>query len=202
MWLSDLTLQLIGFRVLTLLFIVGIQGGILATVVVFLGDKGPKYDNRLTIIPFEHIDFVGAMSLILFGLGWAKPMAIDSQQFRFSSVGIIVTILTGFVGLLVTAILLSKLILLALTTLPFTMGLATAAFLRHASSLSIWFALFSLIPIPPLTGGLLVSTIGLRIPKYTQWILTAMILVAVATGVVDQLLNPAYLALTLLILDK
>lgn len=202
MWLSDLTLQLVGFRVLTLLFIVGIQGGILATVAVFLGDKGPKYDDRLTIMPFRHIDFVGAISLIFFGLGWAKPMAIDSQFFRFSSVGIIVTILTGFVGLLVTAILLSKLILPALTMLPFTVGLATAALLRHASSLSIWFALFSLIPIPPLTGGLLVSTIGIRIPKYTQWILTAMILVAVATGVVGQLLNPAYLALTLLILDK
>jgi Zn-dependent protease len=129
-------------------------------------------------------------------------MAIDAQLFRFSSVGIIVTILTGFVGLLATGILFSKLILLALTTLPFTVGLATAAFLRHASSLTIWFALFSLIPIPPLTGGLLVSIIGIRIPKYTQWILTTMVLVAVATGVVDQLLNPAYLALTSLILDK
>jgi Zn-dependent protease len=153
-------------------------------------------------MPFRHIDFVGAISLIFFGLGWAKPMAIDSQFFRFSSVGIIVTILTGFVGLLVTAILLSKLILPALTMLPFTVGLATAALLRHASSLSIWFALFSLIPIPPLTGGLLVSTIGIRIPKYTQWILTALVFVAVATGVVHQLLNPAYLALTSLILDK
>ena len=98
MWLSDLTLQLIGFRVLTLLFIVGVQGGILATVVVFLGDKGPKYDNRLTIIPFRHIDFVGAISLIFFGLGWAKPMASDSQFFRFSRVGSIVTLVTGFVG--------------------------------------------------------------------------------------------------------
>ena len=34
MWLSDLTLQTIGFRVLTLVLIVGIQGGILAGTIV------------------------------------------------------------------------------------------------------------------------------------------------------------------------
>ena len=95
MWLSDLTLQSIGFRVLTLLIIVGIQGGILAGTSVLLGDKGPKYDGRLTIVPFSHIDFAGAISMIIFGLGWAKPMDIDSQQFRVSSVGIIATILAA-----------------------------------------------------------------------------------------------------------
>jgi len=202
MWLTDLTLQSIGFRVLTLLIIVGIQGGILAGTSVLLGDKGPKYDGRLTIVPFSHIDFAGAISLIIFGLGWAKPMDIDSQQFRVSSVGIIATILAGFVGLLVTATLLNELVLPALTTLPFTVGIATAEFLRGASSLTIWFALLSLIPIPPLTGGLLISTIGIRVPKKTQWIITATLLVAVATGVAHQLLDPAYSVLASLIFVK
>ena len=202
MWLTDLTLQSIGFRVLTLLIIVGIQGGILAGTAVLLGDKGPKYDGRLTIVPFSHIDFAGAISLIIFGLGWAKPMDIDSQQFRVSSVGIIATILAGFIGLLVTATLLNELVIPALTTLPFTVGITTAEFLRGASSLTIWFALLSLIPIPPLTGGLLISTIGIRVPKKTQWIITATLLVAVATGVAHQLLDPAYSVLASLIFVK
>ena len=202
MWLSDLTLQTIGFRVLALLIIVGIQGGILAGTAVLLGDKGPKYDGRLTIVPTSHIDFVGAISLIIFGLGWAKPMDIDSQQFRVRSFGIVATILIGFVGLLVTATLLNELVLKALTTLPFTLGIATAEFLRGASSLTIWFALLSLIPIPPLTGGLLISTIGIRVPQKIQWILAATLFVAVATGVVHQLLEPAYSVLASLIFVK
>ena len=202
MWWSDLTLQLIGFRVLALLIIVGIQGGILAGTAVLLGDKGPKYDGRLTIVPVSHIDFAGAISLIIFGLGWAKPIDIDSQQFRVSRLGIIATILAGFMGLLLTAKLLNALVLPALTMLQFTMGMATAEFLRDASSLSIWFALLSLIPIPPLTGGLLFSMIGIRVPQKTQWILAAALLVTVATGVVHQLLNPAYSVLALLILGK
>ena len=202
MSLTDLTLQTIGFRVLALLIIIGIQGGILAGTAVLLGDKGPKYDGRLTIVPTSHIDFVGAISLIIFGLGWAKPMDIDSQQFRIRSFGIVTTILIGFVGLLVTATLLNELVLTALTTLPFTVGIATAEFLRGASSLTVWFALLSLIPIPPLTGGLLISMIGIRVPQKTQWILTVILLLAIATGVVHQLLDPAYSVLASLIFVK
>ena len=202
MWLTDLTLQTIGFRVLALLIIIGIQGGILASIAFLLGDKGPKYDGRLTIVPFRHIDFVGAISLVIFGLGWAKPMNIDSQQFRIRSFGIVVTILIGFVGLLVTATLLNELVLAALTTLSFTLGIATAEFLRTASSLTVWFALLSLIPIPPLTGGLLISMIGISVPQKTQWILTIILFLSVATGVAHQFLDPAYSVLASLIFVK
>ena len=202
MWLTDLTLQTIGFHVLALLIIIGIQGGILAGTAVLLGDKGPKYDGRLTIVPFRHIDFAGAISLVIFGLGWAKPMDIDSKQFRIRNFGIVTTILIGFAGLLVTAILLNELVLTALTTLPFTLGIATAEFLRTASSLTVWFALLSLIPIPPLTGGLLISMIGIRVPQKTQWILTVILFLSVATGVAHQLLDPAYSVLESLIFVK
>ena len=202
MWLSELTLQSIGFRVLALLIVVGIHGGIVAGAAVFLGDKGPKYDGRLTIVPASHIDLVGAVSLIIFGLGWAKPMAVDARQFRIGRRGIVVVILVGFVGLLVTAALLDALILPALTTLPHTAALTTAAFLRAASSLSIWFALLGLIPIPPLSGGLLLNAFGIRVSRQAQWILGAVLLVAVATGVVRQFLGPAYAVLALVILGE
>lgn len=202
MWLSEITLQSIAFRVLALLIIAGIHGGIVAGAAVLLGDKGPKYDGRLTIVPTRHIDFVGAVGLIIFGFGWAKPMAIDARQFRIGRFGIVVPILAGFVGLLVTAALLDALILPALTTLPHTAGLTTAAFLRAASSLSIWFALLSLIPIPPLTGGMLLNAFGIRVSRQAQWILATVLLVAVATGVVRQLLGPAHAVLAPLILGE
>ncbi len=202
MWLSEITLQSIVFRVLALLIIAGIHGGIVAGAAVLLGDKGPKYDGRLTIVPTRHIDFVGAVGLIIFGFGWAKPMAIDARQFRIGRFGIVVPILAGFGGLLVTAALLDALILPALTTLPHTAGLTTAAFLRAASSLSIWFALLSLIPIPPLTGGMLLNAFGIRVSRQAEWILATVLLVAVATGVVRQLLGPAHAVLAPLILGE
>ena len=200
MGVSDLTLQSLAFRGLTLLIIAGVHGGIVAGTAVLLGDKGPKYDGRLTIVPAGHIDFLGAIGLLIFGLGWTKPMAIDARQFRVGRSGIFFVILAGFVSLLVTAALLDALIRPALTTLPHTAGLTTAAFLRAASSLSIWFALFNLIPVPPLTGGLLLDAVGVRVSRQAQWILAAGLLVAVATSVVRQELGPAHATLTSVVL--
>jgi hypothetical protein len=192
MGLADITLQSIAFRTLALLLLASVQGGILAAVAVSLGDKGPKYDGRLTLVPASHIDLVGAAGLVLFGLGWAKPVAIDAQLFRIGRWGIVVVILAGFVGLLGVAVLLQALILPALTMLPYTAGLTTSAFLRAASDLSIWFALLALVPIPPLTAGLLWPLFGLRIPQKAQWILPTLLFVAVAVGVVRLLLTPAH----------
>ncbi len=202
MWLSEITLQSIGFRVLTLLIVAGIHGAIVAGVAVFLGDKGPKYDGRLTLNPASHIDLVGACSMIFFAIGWTKPMVVDAGQLRTGRMGILAVILASFIGLLATAALLNALILPALTMLEYSAGLTAAAFLRAASSLTIWFALLSLIPIPPLTGGLLLGAFGIRPSQQAKWILTALLLVAVATGVVRQLLGPAHAAIASVILGK
>ena len=153
MGLSEITLQLIAFRVLALLILAAVQGGIVAGTAVLLGDKGPKYDGRLTLVPGSHIDLVGAISLMAFGLGWSRPVAIDPRQFRIGRMGLGVVILTGFAGMLVLAALLNALILPALTALPLYAGLTAAAFFRAASNMSIWFALLCLLPFPPLTGG-------------------------------------------------
>ena len=200
--LSDLTIQMIAFRVLALLIFSGVHGGAIAGTAVLLGDKGPKYDGRLTVVPFGHMHLVGSISLILFGLGWTKPIEIGPQEFRTGRMGIVAVILAGFVGLLVTAALLDALVPRALTTLSDTAALTTAAFLRTASSLAIWFALFSLVPIPPLTGGLLLKAFGIRVPQSAQWGLVALLLVAVSSGAVRQLLGPAHALLATLILGR
>jgi len=192
MEMSSITFQLIVFRVLALLIIAGVHGGIVAATAVLLGDKGPGYDGRVTINPTAHVDVVGAFSLTLFGFGWTRPTAIDAGQFRIGRIGIVLVILAGVLGLLAMAAFLNALILPALTTLPQTGGLTTAAFLRSASSLMIWFALFNLVPLPPLTGGLLLRACGIRLSQQVQWILVALLLVAAATGVVRQILRPAH----------
>ncbi len=199
MWLSELTLQSIAFRVLALLIIAGVHGGVVARTVVVLGDKGPKHDGRLTAAPFGHLDILGGACLILFGLGWIRPMAVDAGQFRAGRAGLVVVLLAAFAALLATAALLLLLVLPALTVLPYTAGITTAAFLRVAAQLCIWFALFNLLPIPPLTGGHLLTALKVRVPHRVVWILAAVLLVGAATGVIRRLLAPAYALLAPLI---
>lgn len=188
----NLSLQAIGFRVVALLIMAGVHGGTVSGTAVLLGDRGPKFDGRMTIEPTSHIDLFGSIGLIIFGLGWVKPVDIDAREFRIGRIGIVVVILAGFFALLATAALCTALILPALTLLPHTAALTTAAFLRTASSLAIWFALLALVPVPPLTGSLLLGAVGIRVSRRVQGFLTAGLLVAVATGMVRQLLDPAH----------
>lgn len=198
----NLTIQLIVFRIVAMPVIAAVQGGSVAAAAVLLGDRGPKYDGRLTVAPAGHIDLVGAFSLIIFGNGWGRPVAIDAREFRIGRTGVVVVILAGFVALLVLAAIFDLLVLPALTMLPHTMALTASAFLKMAGSLSIWFALLGLVPIPPLTGGLLLEAFGVRVPRQAQWILVAVVLAGVATGLFRELLGPAHAALASIILGR
>lgn len=197
---SDITLQSIGFRVLTLLIVSGIQGGLVAGTAVLLGDRGPGYDGRLSIAPARHLDLLGAIALVIFGWGWSKPVEVDARQFRTGRAGLVLVVLVGFLGLLLAAALLGALIRPALTTLPHASGLATAAFLRAASSLTVGFALLSLVPIPPLAGGLLLEALGLRVPRGARQVFAIALFAAVAAGGVRQLLGPVQAVLASLVL--
>ncbi len=199
MWLSELTLQAVGFRLLALAIIVAVHGSVVTGMAVLLGDKGPKYDGRLTLWPGSHLDLAGGVALVFFGVGWGKPVDVEAQSLRFGRFGILLVILAGFLALLCLAALLGALIVPALTTLSHTNGLATAAFLRAAETLTIMFALFSLVPIPPLTGGLLLGALGVRLSSPVRRVLTVALLVAVATGVVREVLGPATQALAAVI---
>ena len=53
-----------------------------AFVAYKLGDTTVKYRGRLSLNPIEHIDPIGALALLLFGYGWAKPVPIDTSNFK------------------------------------------------------------------------------------------------------------------------
>ena len=76
-----------------------------------LGDKAVKGRGRLSINPLSHIDPMGALCMLLFGFGWAKPVPIDPRNFKNPKVGMAITAIMGpianivaaFVGLLIYA---------------------------------------------------------------------------------------------------
>jgi Zn-dependent protease len=199
---AELTIQLIVLRLLSLLVMAAVQGAAVAATAVLLGDRGPKYDGGLTVNPLRHLELFGAISTILFAIGWSRPMAVDPRQFRVGRAGIVVVVAAAFVALLVTAFVLHTLVIPALTMLPYSAGITTSAFLRVAAQIGLWFALVGLIPIPPLTGGLLLTAFGVRVSRQMQWIFAALLVAAVATGLVRQLLDPAYALLAAAILEE
>ena len=132
-----------------------------------LGDPTPGHAGRLTLNPVAHIDLIGARMFLIVGIGWAKPVPINSSYFRHPRQGTAITALAGpFANLCLSVIAFTALLFLAGSTqtesvfdlLSPPSGLTTAhtVFIQILqSSLFVNLALmaFNLFPIAPLDGS-------------------------------------------------
>ena len=122
-----------------------------------LGDKSIKYRGRLSLNPLSHIDPMGALCLLLFGFGWAKPVPVDPRNFKNPKLGMAVTAIMGPVANLIAALVgllvFNALFYFNIGFLLTVIGGFVRTFLNFYISCNIGLAVFSLIPIPPLDGS-------------------------------------------------
>ena len=60
-----------------------------------LGDDTAKNFGRLTLNPIKHIDPYGAICMILFHIGWAKPVPINARNFKDPRKGMAISSAAG-----------------------------------------------------------------------------------------------------------
>lgn len=120
-----------------------------------LGDMTAKNQGRLTLNPLAHIDWVGALSMLFLGFGWAKPVPVNPYEFKkggakgmvwVSLAGPVSNIILSFISFLLFYILSNFVPLTAATSYIFL------AF-NLLAVMNIYFAVFNLIPVPPLDGS-------------------------------------------------
>ena len=46
-----------------------------------LGDNTAMYLGRLSLNPLKHLDPIGAVFMVFFRFGWAKPVPINARNF-------------------------------------------------------------------------------------------------------------------------
>jgi Zn-dependent protease len=68
-------------RIAVLLFAVTIHEYSHGKPPFLLATRLQKNAGRLTLNPIRHIDPVGAKSMYLFGVGWAKPVPVNIAYF-------------------------------------------------------------------------------------------------------------------------
>lgn len=122
-----------------------------------LGDPTARYQGRLTLNPFAHIDYMGALCILLFGFGWAKPVNVNPRYFNNEKKGMALVALAGPASNLIVAIIFMFLKnLLAYVYISFI----ASSFIKflfmiciYIAQINVYLAVFNLIPIPPLDGS-------------------------------------------------
>lgn len=110
-----------------------------------LGDPTPRINGRLTLNPLAHLDPVGTLALLLFRLGWGKPVPIDPYNLENPLRDSALISLAGPGSNLVLATILSG--FLKFSPIPLISLIAPLLVLN------ISLGLFNLLPIPPLDGS-------------------------------------------------
>ena len=119
------------------------------------GDNTAKAYGRLSLNPLKHIDWFGAICLVFFKFGWAKPVPVNQYNFKNRKVGIILVSLAGPLSNFIMAFIAFLLASMMVVTSYGTHLIAT--FLITLVYLNIGLGVFNLIPIPPLDGSKIVA---------------------------------------------
>jgi Zn-dependent protease len=192
---TDLTLQQLVLRLIAYVFIAAVHGFAVAAVAVAMGDRGPRYDERLRVNPLAHLDIIGTASGVLFAVGWIRPIAVDPFELCLGRIGLAIVVAVGAAATLISAVALRLARPLLLPLLPDTASATAFALIEVIGEQSAWFALINIIPLPPLTGAHLLAVAapahGKVIAKIAPYAGPALAIVA-ATGVFTNVLGPAY----------
>lgn len=132
-----------------------------------LGDSTAQSLGRLTLNPLNHIDPIGALFMVLFRFGWAKPVPINPRNFDRPKRDFAITALAGPTSNIITAFISAPIFLLFLKLLASTpyvgFGHAlvynTCLFFSIFTALNIGLGVFNLIPVPPFDGSRILNAV-------------------------------------------
>ncbi len=123
-----------------------------AKVADMVGDPTPRLNGRVSLNPLDHYDPLGTTMILLFGIGWGKPVPISPQFFKNRRRDEILVSAAGAGANIITA---------ALFALPLRLGFAGVYgdALGFVVLLNLLLAFFNLIPIFPLDGSHIMQAI-------------------------------------------
>ncbi len=185
-------------RALVLLTAIPIHESAHAYVASRLGDNTARFQGRISLNPAVHFDLMGFACMILAGIGWAKPVPINSYNFRGDRrVGMAISAAAGPISNLLVALV--AVLLGRIAFFFFSFGLVSGVaqtivyvlyyiFITMAQ-INVLLAIFNLIPIPPFDGSRIFNLIlpekyYFKVMQYERFIFMGLFIVLIF-GVLD-----------------
>jgi Zn-dependent protease len=147
-----------------------------------LGDDTPRREGRVTLNPLAHVDWIGTALLpaltSLFGggfLGWGKPVNTNPARLRWGRNGLALVALAGPASNVIFAVILGVAAVKAANLMP-----AFANYAARGVRLSLYLAIFNLLPVPPLDGSKLLLAAKVPYAVYAELARFGILLLMVA----------------------
>lgn len=120
------------------------------------GDDTAKNNGKAGADPAVHLSLVGSVALIASGVGWTNHLPVDPEKFKHRKRDLFLTSISGILFDLFAFVVLALLwivtgpaaVAAGAGNLVFTFNIVVYYMMRTV----LMFALFNLIPIPPLDG--------------------------------------------------
>jgi Zn-dependent protease len=161
-----------------------------------LGDDTPRRDGRVTLNPIAHMDLFGSVIFPLvcifvipggFLFGWGKPVMINPSNFADRKRGDVITTLAGPMSNLALALLAA-----VIGGIVFRFEPRALELVQLVLTLNVALAVFNLIPLPPLDGGVLMRhAVGMSEEMFYNISRWSMIVLLIAINIppIRQLLG-------------
>ena len=189
----DLTLWQVLTRLMAFIILVSVHGLTVAALIKWTGDPTPVYAGRRTFEPFRNMSLIGVVGAVLFKLGWILPLPFDAAHARARRGKIAIVVLGSLAVMLALVPLISLMRPHVVTIFPLLTAQMLLGVLDTTQDFAIWFAAFNILPIPPLTGFLLLAAFAPKAasainqkPKIAELI----VLILVWTGVARMVVGP------------
>ncbi len=160
-----------------------------------LGDFTPRMNGRLTLNPLSHIDPIGLIMLFFAQIGWAKPVPINLNNYSNWRKGEMQVSLAGPIANLITALVAS--IAFALCFKYNIVSRPVIVMIQLIIIYNVNFAIFNMVPIPPLDGSKVLSSLlpGRIAYKYERIFANAqytflILIILVFSGILGFIIHP------------
>ncbi len=190
-----LDIQTIAMYVVAFLIAVTIHEYAHARAAVSAGDETPRLNGRLSLNPIDHLDPFGTIMfgitlLYGFGIAWGKPVPVNLFNFRSPRWDQLKVSILGPISNIALAFVLAM--VYRFNLLP--VGAAFRELLFVCISFNLRIAFFNLIPIPPLDGShVLSSLLPIELARsYDRLIVrygTFLLILLIFTGIVGIIID-------------